>query len=103
MTLAELHCEETNIALGEGEIKQFSAEVPAWTREGKAITREFEFKNFRQAIEFVNNVARLAEEEQHHPDFFISYKKVRLTLSTHKAGGLSRNDFILAAKIDQLV
>lgn len=52
---------------------------------------------------FVNRVAAVAEEQRHHPDIRISYNKVRLTLSTHKIGGLSRNDFILAAKIDRLI
>ncbi len=64
------------------------------------IKREFRFKDFRQAMEFVNSVAAIANEQDHHPDIFISYNKVQLTLSTHKIGGLSLNDFIVAAKID---
>ena len=67
------------------------------------IERQFRFKDFREAIAFVNKVADLAESEGHHPDIFISWNKVRLTLTTHKIGGLSRNDFVLAAKIDELL
>lgn len=64
--------------------------------------REFRFKDFGKAMEFVNEVAEVAEEQDHHPDICVFYNKVNLTLSTHKIGGLSRNDFILAAKIDEL-
>jgi 4a-hydroxytetrahydrobiopterin dehydratase len=70
----------------------------------KKISRELVFKNFVEAVGFVNKLADLAEEEGHHPDILIySYKKVRVTLYTHKIGGLSENDFILAAKMDKLI
>jgi 4a-hydroxytetrahydrobiopterin dehydratase len=62
--------------------------------------KEFKFVDFIGAINFVNLVADIAEEEGHHPDIHIFYNKVRLELSTHAIGGLSENDFILAAKID---
>ena len=61
------------------------------------------FKNFIGALAFVNKVGDLAEAEGHHPDIHISYNKVQLTLTTHAIGGLSENDFILAAKIDSLM
>lgn len=80
--------------------------VPDWKKVKGAtdkIERTFEFKNFKKAIEFVNNVARIAEEEGHHPDIFISWNKVTLTLWTHAINGLHDNDFILAAKIDELI
>lgn len=68
------------------------------------IQRRFTFKDFTEALEFVNKVGRLANAEDHHPDIFIhNYKKVDITLSTHAIGGLSTNDFILAAKINQLL
>lgn len=66
------------------------------------ITRQFKFKNFKEAITFVNKVADLAESEGHHPDIKIAYNKVQLDLFTHAAGGLSENDFILAAKINKI-
>ena len=73
----------------------------AWERA--AIQRKFVFKDFREALEFVNKVGRLANAEDHHPDIFIhNYKKVDITLSTHSIGGLSVNDFVMAAKINQL-
>jgi 4a-hydroxytetrahydrobiopterin dehydratase len=67
----------------------------------RTIGREFRFRDFRQAMDFVNSIAAIANEQDHHPDIFISYNKVQLTLSTHKIGGLSLNDFIMAAKIDR--
>jgi 4a-hydroxytetrahydrobiopterin dehydratase len=67
------------------------------------IQRKFVFKDFAEALKFVNKIGRLAEAEDHHPDIFIhNYKKVDITLSTHSIGGLSVNDFIMAAKINQL-
>ncbi len=64
--------------------------------------REYRFPNFRQALDFVNEVGELAEAEGHHPDFHLGYGMVRITLWTHKIDGLHENDFILAAKIDHL-
>jgi 4a-hydroxytetrahydrobiopterin dehydratase len=83
------------------EVRPLLRETPAWSVAGRSIERQWKFKDFREAMAFVNRVADLAEQEGHHPDIFVSYSTVRLTLSTHKIGGLSRNDFILAAKIDR--
>lgn len=69
---------------------------------GKKIHREFSFKNFVDAMKFVNAVANIAEKEEHHPDMHIFYNKVSIELWTHAVGGLSRNDFIIAAKLDML-
>lgn len=66
------------------------------------ISRKFKFKNFREALDFVNKIAQIAEEEQHHPDITINYNRVRIDLTTHAIKGLSMNDFIIAAKIDAL-
>lgn len=69
----------------------------------KKIHKKFRFKDFREAIVFVNKIAELAEQEGHHPDIRIfGYKNVEIELSTHAISGLSENDFILAAKIEQL-
>lgn len=103
MKLSEEKCTEPPALLSQSEAKVLASEVSKWALSEKAVSREFIFKDFRQAMDFVNRVARVAEEQGHHPDILISYKKVKLTLSTHKAGGLSRNDFIMAAKIDLLV
>ncbi len=66
------------------------------------ITKEFTFKDFRAAMAFVNKIANLAEREGHHPDMAIFYNKLKLELFTHAIHGLSENDFILAAKIEEL-
>ena len=68
----------------------------------KKIRKDFEFKSFMDSIAFINKVAELAEEEGHHPDMFIYYKKVSLELWTHAIKGLHENDFIMAAKIEQI-
>ena len=71
--------------------------------EPMKIQRKFEFKNFKEALNFVNKVGRLAESENHHPDILIhNYRRVTITLTTHAIKGLSENDFIIAAKINQL-
>jgi 4a-hydroxytetrahydrobiopterin dehydratase len=74
-----------------------------WRREGEAIVRDLEFKDFAEAIAYVNRVADLAEEADHHPDILVhGWNKVRLTLTTHSAGGLTDNDFAMAREIDGL-
>ena len=70
--------------------------------EGKKIQHEFKFKDFKEAMNFVNKVADLAESEEHHPDIQIHWNKVLIELWTHSIGGLSENDFIVANKIEQL-
>jgi len=65
------------------------------------IRKSFSFRDFKESMAFVNRVAAIAESEQHHPDFHVSYKKVIIELHTHAILGLSENDFILAAKIDE--
>jgi Pterin-4a-carbinolamine dehydratase len=75
---------------------------PEWELEKKHIERTFEFDEFSEAIDFVNSVAEVAEDEEHHPDIDIRYNKVRLILSTHSKGGLTDLDFALAERIDTL-
>jgi 4a-hydroxytetrahydrobiopterin dehydratase len=87
------------------EAEKLLKEIPDWKLVDDKIlkiTRDFEFKDFKEAMAFINKVADLAESEGHHPDICIFYNKVTLTLTTHFIKGLSDNDFILAAKIDQL-
>jgi 4a-hydroxytetrahydrobiopterin dehydratase len=74
-----------------------------WKLKGSSICREFKFKDFGHALQFINSVGRVAEGEGHHPDIYLySWNRVRLTSSTHAIKGLSINDFILAAKINRL-
>src|SRR6266496_4058306 len=91
--------------LEESEARRLLADTPGWRLEENTtrLARRFEFEDFKKAIEFVNRVAEIAEQEGHHPDIAIHYNQVDLTLWTHKIGGLHENDFILAAKIDKLL
>ncbi len=89
--------------LNSQDIKNWLKKLPEWDLEKKAIERLFEFDDFSQAIEFVNGVAEIAEEDDHHPEIDIRYNKVRVALSTHSEGGLTDLDFELAEKIDTLV
>jgi 4a-hydroxytetrahydrobiopterin dehydratase len=96
-------CEKKGMApLGGGELKDYMDEVHHWTLspDTKKISREFTFKDFVKAMDFVSHVADIAEQEGHHPDIHIFYNKVLLELWTHAINGLSENDFILASKID---
>ena len=85
-----------------GEITGMLREVEGWQHEeNKKIWREFKFKNFVKAIDFINRIADVAEYEDHHPDLLLhDYNYVRVELMTHAINGLSRNDFIVAAKIN---
>jgi len=85
------------------EIRQLLRELSDWRQEGKQIERIFRFPSSRMALQFVNRVANLAEQERHHPDIHIFYDTVRLVLSTHSVGGLTAQDFSLAYKIDLMV
>jgi len=105
MKLSEQSCRPVKAgdpALSGNEVKDQMPAIPQWSLADNSLQREFRFKDFRKAMEFVNAVAGVANEQDHHPDIYISYNKVRLTLTTHKIGGLSLNDFIVAAKIDLL-
>lgn len=70
--------------------------------DGKRLQKEYRFDDFRQALDFVNRVGELAEEEDHHPNIELTWGKATITLWTHKIGGLHENDFIMATKIDSL-
>ena len=84
------------------EIKTALATVPDWKKKGATIARTYPFKDFPAAIKFINTVAELAEQAWHHPDIDIRWNKVTLTLTTHDAGGLTKKDFVLARKFDEL-
>jgi len=71
--------------------------------DGKTIARSFKFKNYYQTIAFVNAVAWIAHQEDHHPDMEVGYNRCRVQYATHAIGGLSENDFICAAKVDRLL
>jgi 4a-hydroxytetrahydrobiopterin dehydratase len=91
--------------LTEASAREMVARTPSWSLAEAAtrLQRRFEFRDFVDAMKFVNRVADVAEAEGHHPDIAIHWNKVDLTLWTHKIGGLHENDFILAAKVDRLL
>lgn len=97
-------CEGGTVPMFKPEAEEMMTQVPEWQLwpDGKMISREFTFKNFADAFAFATKVAAIAEEEQHHPDMLVGWGKVGIELSTHAIGGLSENDFILAAKIDAI-
>lgn len=102
-------CEGGTPPLESARVAELAKQVdPAWAvvpetaSEAMRIRRNFKFKNFVEAMKFVNHVAEIAESEGHHPDLHIFYNKVLIELWTHAVSGLSENDFILAAKIDDL-
>lgn len=89
--------------LGEEEIEQRIDELGDWEREGDEIQKVFEFEDFSAAIRFVNEVAKLADRYDHHPDIDIRWNRVRLGLSTHSEGGLTARDFDVAGEIEQSI
>ena len=85
------------------ELKKIHDNVPEWQVVSEHhLHREFRFPDFKQALEFVNRVGAIAEQEGHHPDILLAWGKVGITLWTHTIDGLTESDFILAAKIDRL-
>jgi 4a-hydroxytetrahydrobiopterin dehydratase len=96
-------CEGGVPALKPDESKRLLKDVKGWKLSGNKIEKDYVFKNFVQALKFVNRVGEIAEGEGHHPDILLhGYKNVRIDLWTHAIGGLSENDFIVAAKIDTI-
>lgn len=85
------------------EIEKYLGELRGWEAVGEHhLSKSYEFRNFRGALDFVNRVGALAEEEGHHPDICFGWGRAELTIYTHAIDGLSESDFILAAKIDAL-
>jgi 4a-hydroxytetrahydrobiopterin dehydratase len=95
-------CEGGTPPLTSEQAQEFLRELPGWNLDKNKINKEFSFNDFKEAMLFVNKLAELAEQEQHHPDITIHYNKVIITLWTHAINGLSENDMILAAKINNL-
>ena len=89
--------------LSEQEISQRLQALPNWTRDGKTIKYTHEFKNFVESVSFVNCLISPSEKAGHHPDIFIAYNRVTISLTTHDAGGLTKQDFELAETISRLV
>jgi 4a-hydroxytetrahydrobiopterin dehydratase len=85
------------------ELFELQNQLKGWTVVGEHhLKKEYKFPDFAQALAFVNDVGALAEEQGHHPDVYLAWGKVEITLWTHKIDGLTESDFIMAAKVDQL-
>jgi len=106
MGLAEkqcIPCQGGVPPLKGAEIEKYRAEIPEWNVVNEHhLERVFQFPDFKTALEFVNRVGELAEEQGHHPDLLLSWGRVEVRIWTHKVDGLTESDFILAAKIDRL-
>mgnify|MGYP001251708108 CR=1 FL=1 len=98
-------CEGIGEAYDKATAESKMEQITGWkiAEDGKSITREFITKNFVAAVTFIQKIADVAEAEDHHPDIHLTgYRKLRIDLSTHALGGLTENDFIVAAKINEL-
>ena len=94
----------TGSALKGDELHKLFAQLPfGWTMPNDHhLEKEYRFKDFREALDFVNRVGEIAEQEGHHPDVFLTWGRVKVTLWTHSVGGLTEKDFSLAAQADQV-
>lgn len=96
-------CRSKTDALAPKEARELLKDLPGWSIAGKTLTRELLMKDFMAGVRLIDAIAREAEAQDHHPDLRLEgYRRLTVALSTHSIGGLSRNDFILAAKIDAL-
>jgi 4a-hydroxytetrahydrobiopterin dehydratase len=88
-------------SLVDGELSSLLEYVPEWSREGDRLSREYTFSTYMSGVRWFQRVAEISEQEDHHPDVFVSWGRVKVVYWTHTVGGLSLNDFILALKLDQ--
>jgi 4a-hydroxytetrahydrobiopterin dehydratase len=82
--------------------QRYLREIPGWMLDNDRIVKEFRFRSYLDGIEFAYSLGKTAEEEDHHPDILVKWRRVRVTLTTHSIKGLSENDFIIAAKAEAL-
>ena len=105
MDLANKHCvpcEGGVPKLTPARVQELLRELDGWQARDDKLHKRFTFGDFKAAIGFINRMAEVAEQEGHHPDFAVHYREVDVTIWTHAIGGLSENDFILAAKLDRV-
>lgn len=95
-------CEGGMPPLPQDEIDKLLKQLNGWVQQDMTIGKLFEFKNYYQTMAFVNAVAWLSHQEDHHPDLSVGYNRCLVNYSTHAVNGLSENDFICAAKVDRL-
>jgi len=90
------------VPLTDSEIAPLMSALDGWLLEGKAITKTYEFRDYFETMAFVNATAWISHRSDHHPDLTVGYSRCKVSYSTHDAGGLTRNDFTCAAKLDAL-
>ncbi len=102
LSLADRHSKPNAPLLSSKELAGLREQLTGWKMPGdRQLSKTFLFPDFRKALDFVNRAGAIAEEEGHHPDLHLAWGRVDVTTSTHDAGGLTENDFILAARIDR--
>jgi 4a-hydroxytetrahydrobiopterin dehydratase len=102
ISLADRHCRGGALLAGE-QFEQLKQQFPDWkVVENRELAKTFLFPDFQSALDFVNRVGTVAEQEGHHPDLHLAWGRVDVKTSTHDAGGLTESDFILAAKVDRV-
>jgi 4a-hydroxytetrahydrobiopterin dehydratase len=89
--------------LSDLEIQRALGGLPGWSRRGDVLTKAFAFERFADGIAFINRVAKVADEMNHHPDIDVRYTKITIVLSTHDAGGITQSDLQLAERIEMAV
>jgi 4a-hydroxytetrahydrobiopterin dehydratase len=96
-------CKGDTPPLKGSELENLNREVPEWSMADEHhLTRKFEFKNFKEALDFVNEVGAIAEDQGHHPDIAFGWGNAQITVFTHKIDGLTESDFVFAAKVDKV-
>ena len=88
--------------LSDTEVEKRISRLRGWLREGPFITKSYAFADFKEAMRFLNKVAKVAEEQEHHPDIYVRYSEVKLSVQTHSEGGVTSWDFDLARLIDDI-
>jgi len=94
-------CQPGAAAMTQAAVKAVLPDLPGWTGNGKAISKTYSFADYYHTMAFVNAVASVAHAEDHHPDMAVGYNKCTVTYSTHSVGGVSENDLICAAKVEE--
>ncbi|WP_035051420.1 4a-hydroxytetrahydrobiopterin dehydratase [Andreprevotia chitinilytica] len=102
MSLSQETCQANAAKLDDIAAEMLASELNEWLVLNGTLEKTFRFKDFYQTVAFVNAVAYIANKQDHHPDLEVTYSRCKVVWSTHSAGGLSRNDFICAARIDAL-
>lgn len=103
MSLANERCSASPTKLDTIEVEMLATEIDDWLILDNKLEKTFRFKNFHETMAFANAVAWIAHKEDHHPEMEITFSRCRLSWSTRSANGLSRNDILCAAKVDQLM